>query len=378
MLRRLILLTLLLAPPLAAGPKVLARVEVALGISDGAPAQWLEELREDPRREDAAVALVGHLLEDARRTGRAQPLRAARRVLAPWSTAGEIPYEVALAQARVLWRLGELPQAVRDLDALLGAGPDDARVWELLSGIQDEQGDYPAAFRRCLPLVGREDPLAATLCIASANRYGAEASAAAASLEAGLATGPHPPETTRRARLVLAELARTRGDAAGAERHLEAARRLDPRDADVLAALADLWLETGRTAEVVRLLSPRPAAPALALRRALALKASDPAAATREARQLHAQLANALWGNQPRWAELDARLHLDLQAEPKVALKRARVAWEARRSPAAALVMVRAARAVGDAAVVQSIRAWADAAGVVEPELRRLLGVGAP
>lgn len=359
-----------------AGPRVLARVGVELPVPGGEPARWLEELRQDPRREGPAVALIDHLVEEARRTGRAQPLRAARRVLAPWRQATEIPYEVALAQARVLWRLGEPQEAARDLQALLAAGPDDPRVWVLLAEIQDEQGDYPAAFRRCLPLVGSEDPLPATLCIATANRYGDQAASASASLEAALSRAPHGPATTRRARLVLAELARTRGDTSGAERHLLAARRLDPRDAEVLEALADLWLETGRAEEVLRLLTPRPASPALALRRALALIPSDPEAAAREARQLHALLANALWGNQPRWAELDARVHLELMDEPEVALKRARVAWSARRSPRAASVMLRAARAAGDAPAEAQVRAWVQAAGVADPTLVKLLGSG--
>jgi tetratricopeptide (TPR) repeat protein len=373
---RLTLTSLVLASALHAGPRVLARVEVALPHTEGAPAQWLEQLREDPRHEEAATGLVAHLLEEARRSGRAQPLRAARRVLAPWETSTEVPYEVALAQARVHWRLGNLKEAIAGMEALLGAGPDDGRVWEVLAGIQDEQGDYPAAFRRCLLLVGREDPMPATLCIASANRYGTQAPSAGASLEAAMSRGPQPPAVTRRARLVLAEAARTRGDAATAERHLVAARRLDPLDAEVLAALADLWLAQGRAAEVVRLLSPRPAAPELALRRALALHPSDPEAAAREGRQLHAQVANALWGNQPRWAELDARMHLELMDEPDVALKRARVAWAARRSPRSAAVILRAARAAGDEAAIRMVGDWVEAAGVAVPELRELLRPG--
>ena len=354
MLRRTLLSLALLATALSARPRVLARVGVVLSDGHGEPARWLAQLAPPP------------------------PLRAARRVLAPWGAAEEVPYEVALVQARVLWRLGDLAGAIRELEALLGAGPDDGRVWSLLAAIQDEQGDYPAAFRRCLPLVGRDDSFAATVCIASANRFGAQAASATASLEAALSRGPPPPDAHRRALLVVAELARTGGDAATAEAHLETALRLSPRDAEVLEALADLWLDMGRAAEVVRLLSPRPASPALQLRRALALRGEDPKAAAREARQLHAQVANALWGNQPRWAELDARLHLELLDEPEIAGRRAQVAWRTRRSPRAASIRLRAARATGDVTAEAEVRAWARDAGVTAPALVKLLGPGTP
>ncbi|MBW8846288.1 MAG: hypothetical protein JF607_15090, partial [Burkholderiales bacterium] len=114
------------------------------------------------------------------------------------------------------------------------------------------------------------------------------------------------------------------------------------------AALADWLLARGRAAEALTLLerSPDAEADALLLRRVIALRVLGRDASTPSA-QMRERLAASDRREPGRHAREQARFALDVEAQPREALRLAQANWAFQREPADALLLLRAALAAG-------------------------------
>lgn len=335
---------------------------------DAAERERHAALARDPAQLPLAVAAARSALDRARIHGDPRELGVAQAALAPWWRQPDAPADAVLLRARVLQARHEFDAARSELDRLLAR--DDLlpgqRAQALLdaAALHQLRAELPEARGLC----ERLQPLAAgpaTACLAelaSLSGQGEAASQVLARLNPGRAIAPW-------LALMRAELAERLGDETAAPALYRAALA-GADEVYTRAALADWLLDRRRAAEALALLerSPDAEADALLLRRVIALRqlgrdAAAPLALLRE------RLAAADRREPGRHAREQARFALDVEPQPREALRLARLNWTLQREPADALLLLRAAVAAGrdgdatrqELAAVLRAKGWQDA-----------------
>jgi hypothetical protein len=313
---------------------------------DAAERQRRAALVRDPAQLPLAAATARAALQRARVHGDPRELGVAQAALAPWWPHADAPAEAVLLRARVLQARHEFDAAQVDLRRLLArrdlTPPDRAQALLDAAALHQLRAELPQARALCEQL----QPLAAllaTACLAELDSLTGKPAAAARTL-AGLGPGRILPPWLA---LMRAELAERLGDDAAAPGLYRTA--LAGEDAVYTrAALADWLLARRRAAAALALVedSPDAEADALLLRRVIALRqlGRDAAAPTALLRE---RLAAAERREPGRHAREQARFALDVAADPREALRLARLNWALQREPADALLLLRAALAAG-------------------------------
>lgn len=303
-------------------------------------------LARDPAQLPLALATARTALDRARVHGDPRELGTAQAALAPWWAHADAPPEAVLLRARVLQARHDFEAAQADLRALLARGdlPDEARAQALLdaAALHQLRAELPEARALCEQL----RPLAAlpaAACLAELGSLSGDAAAAAQAL-ARLSPGRMVMPWLA---LMRAELAERLGDDATAPRLYRLALA-GADDVYTRAAWADWLLARNRAAEALALLerSPDAEADALLLRRAIALRQLGRAAAPL-ADTLRERLAAADRREPGRHAREQARFALDVQEQPREALRLAQLNWSFQREPADAVLLLRASLAAG-------------------------------
>jgi predicted Zn-dependent protease len=161
----------------------------------------------------------------------------------------------------------------------------------------------------------------------------------------------------------LAEMAGRAGMAQEAEGHFRAALALDATDNYLLAAYADFLLDNDRSPEVLALLRDQMRSDPLLLRYAL------PA----QVEQLRDRFeASRLRGERVHLRE-QARFTLHLLISPAAALKLAQENWQIQKEPADVRILLEAALAARDPAVIESVREWLSGSRVEDAQLQQIL-----
>lgn len=373
-MKRLTALVLVLGPPLlaAAAPwvprsdaEVVQRLPYRL---DAAERARRDALARDPAQLPLAAAAARQALERARVHGDPRELGVAEAVLAPWWPRADAPAEAVLLRARVLQARHDFDLAAAQLRGLLArsdlSANDRAQALLDAAALHQLRGDLAEARALCEQL----QPLAAlpaTACTAELDSLSGQARAAArvlAQLGGGRARDPG-------LALVRAELAERLGDDAQAP----VLYRLSLAGEDTVytrAALADWLLARQRAAEALLLVqrSPDAEADALLLRHVIALEQLGRRDAALVA-TLRERLAAGERREPGRHAREQARFALDVEGQPREALRLARLNWQRQREPADAVLLMRAAQAAGaeGQAVLSSLarelraKGWQDA-----------------
>lgn len=325
-------------------------------------------LARDPAQLPLATASARAALARARVHGDPRELGAAQAALAPWWAQADAPAEAVLLRARVRQAQHDFDAAQADLRGLLAraALAPEHRAQALLdaAALHQLRAELPEARALCEQLQALA-PLPATACLAELASLAGDGAAAAATL-ARLSPARTPPPWLA---LMRAELAERLGDDATAPALYRAALAGED-EVYTRGALADWLLARGRAEEALLVVqrSPDAEADALLLRQAVALRQLGRASAALTAR-LQERLAAADRREPGRHAREQARFALDVQAQPREALRLAQVNWALQREPADALLLLRAALAAGrdgDAprqALARELRAkgWQDA-----------------
>ncbi len=368
------LLALLLAIPLAVSaepfvPKDDAEIVQRLPYRvDAAERQRRAALARDPAQLPLAVATARAALQRARVHGDPRELGAAQAALAPWWRQADAPAEAVLLRARVLQARHEFEPALAELKRLLARSElaPDHRAQALLdaAALHQLRAELPEARALCEQL----QPLAAvpaTACLAelaSLSGQGPAAEQTLAQLSPGRSMAPW-------LALMRAELAERLGNEAAASALYRSALAGED-EVYTRAALADWLLARQRAAEALVLVerSADAEADALLLRQVIALRqlgrdASVPAALMRE------RLAAADRREPGKHAREQARFALDVEQQPREALRLAQVNWSMQREPVDAVLLLRAALAAGregdatrlELARVLRAKGWQDA-----------------
>lgn len=313
---------------------------------DASEHQRRAALARDPAQLPLAVAAARVSLQRARVHGDPRELGAAQAALAPWWTQADAPADAVLLRARVLQARHGFDVALAELRGLLARSDltPEHRAQALLdaAALHQLRAELPEARALCEQL----QPLAAlpaTACLAELASLSGEGQAAArtlAQLSPGRVVAPW-------LALMRAELAERLGDEAAAPALYRTALAGED-EVYTRAALADWLLARERAAEALVLIerSPDAEADALLLRHVIALRQLGRDASALTA-QLRERLAAADRREPGKHAREQARFALDVERQPREALRLAQVNWAMQREPVDAVLLLRAALAAG-------------------------------
>ena len=267
----------------------------------------------------------------------------------------------------------DFPAAVASLDRASKIDPASAEPLAWRSAIDMVQARYPEAMAECKRLTGLVQPLFGAGCTAyveattgqllPAYQHLAQALAAAAKAE---------PELRVWALTRLADMAQRLQRPDQAEAHFREALRLGINDQYLLGAYSDFLLDSGRPAEVEKLLAQWERSDVLLLRLALAGAALKDAPAAGWANQLRDRFqAAGLRGDRLHEQEA-ARFELDVEGHPKEALALAVRNYTVQKEPRDAEVLLRTALAAGDAKAAQPALDWLRSSRYEDPGMARL------
>jgi tetratricopeptide (TPR) repeat protein len=331
------------------------------------------QLAGDPANPELAVRLARRYLELGRAESDPRYYGWAEGCLRPWAERADPPLEVLLLRATLLQSRHAFGAALADLDALLARDPRSAQAWLTRAVILQVRGDPAAARRSCMPLLRLADRLMAVSCLANAESLAGGAGAAATALRHALESAPGAPAPERVFALTsLAEILVRLERADEADALLSEALALAPRDAYLLAARADLWLDRGRPREVQALLGDSTRIDGLLLRVALAEAQLRSPALDGHREELRARFAaSRLRGDALHLGE-ESRFALALLGDPQQALRLAQANFAAQREPRDARALLEAALAAKDPSAAEPALALLRATSLEDARLARL------
>ena len=377
-----LVLTLFLGAPAFANPY--------LPTDDGAVLERLPE-KTDPSLRDVKrlraaldrnpgdIALAAHLarraIEAGRETGDPRFFGQAQAALAPWWSQRDPPAQALLLRATLKQSTHDFPGALADLDRLIAANPRDGQALLTRATVLTVQGRYADARADCARIARLTVPLVTIACDAASASVSGEAASAYRALTGALAAPAADAGLAEWAQTLAGEIAQRRGDAAAAEAHFRAALALDPRDPYLLGAYADFLLDRNRPAEVVPLLKDYTRNDNLLLRLVLAearLPELRSSFAAHRADLEDRYDAGGRRGDTLHRRE-EARYALEIAGNSGRALALARENWRVQRESADLRILLSAAKAAGDAAVLQEAGEWVRAHRLEDAAITALL-----
>jgi predicted Zn-dependent protease len=333
------------------------------------------QLNAHPDDVTLAASLARRYIALARSETDPRYLGYAQAALQPWWQQPAPPSEVRLLRATVRQSTHQFSAALSDLRAVLAANPGNAQAWLTQATVQTVQGDYAGAKASCARVSTLSIDLAAITCLANVGAVTGKAATSEQLLDLTLARSPNAPaELKVWAWTLLAEMAQRRGDGAAAESRFRQALDMSPHDSYLQGAYADLLLDQGRAADVLKLLQGQERIDALLLRRALALQqAGQRQALQADIRELAARFDAAGQRGDTVHQREQARFELWLRRDVPAALALARKNWTVQKEPADLRIYLEAAAQARDAAAAKPAADWIAAHGTEDVTATRLL-----
>lgn len=323
----------------------------------------LRELRRALAIEPGNLALAQKVaqrdIEQTRRDADPRYLGYAEAALAPWWKLAQPPASVLVLRAVVHQANHEFRAALLDLNAALALEPRNAQALLTRASIQQAMGDYAATRKTCFALAPLVSEIIGYTCLTSVMSVNGESARSYALLQR-VANPQVSLDATQRQWIegLLAEMAARQGALTAADQHYQNALAANHVDSYLLASYADFLLDTGRPAEVVRLLRDRTRADPLLLRLALAERDLRLPTLAEHVTALGARFdASRLRGDVVHRRE-QARFELELRNSPRTAVELARANWAVQREPADARILLEAALAAGEPAAAAPVLHW--------------------
>ena len=331
-------------------------------------AELRQALAANPNDETTALALAQLDIVEARARSDPRYLGHARAALAPWWDLAEPPPEVLVLRATIKQSLHDFEGALADLDRVVVRDPEDAQAWITRAVVLTVRGRYAEARASCAPLDHLANELAQAVCAAGVDAVTGHAAEAYARVERAKATLVE----REWAESTLGEIAVRLGRNAEAARHFTTALSLDPGDGYAMGAYADLLLDTGRAAEVTKLLANKTENDGLLLRLALAEAAVGAPDAKTHAEMIAARFDAAhLRGDRLHLRE-ESRFELGLRRDAKRALELAIEDFGIQKEPWDVRVVLEAANAAGDPAAAKPALDFMKDTGLEDPCIHAL------
>ncbi len=334
-----------------------------------------KQLAANPNDIALATSVARHHIATARRETDPRYFGYAQAALAPWWAMPAPPSEVRLLRATLLQSTHHFPEAMRDLDAIVAADPQNSQAWLTRATVQTVRGHYKDATASCARLSSMTTQLVSMTCIASIGAMTGRSAASESLLETTLGRNADAdPELRVWVLTLLAEIAERRGNAAVAEARYKNALVMSPRDSYLLGAYADFLLDQKRPLEVIALVKDQTRIDGLLLRHALALRQTSGAAqALRDAdAELAARFGAAMRRGDTVHQREQARYELHVRGDAKTALALAQKNWAVQKESADMRVLLEAALKTGDRAAAAPVLDWATKNGVEDVAVARL------
>ncbi|WP_426209764.1 tetratricopeptide repeat protein [Massilia sp. TWP1-3-3] len=320
-----------------------------------------KQLAANPTDVTLATSVAQHHIATARSQTDPRYLGYAQAALAPWWSLAAPPSAVRLLRATLLQSTHHFPEAMRDLDAIVAADPQNVQAWLTRATVQTVRGDYQAATASCARLSSITEQLVSLTCIASVGAMTGRAGASEALLDTTLARNADAdPELQVWVLTLLAEIAERRGNGAAAEARYKKALAMSPQDSYLVGAYADFLLDQKRPAEVIALVKDQRRIDGLLLRYALALKqtpGSNEALRTADA-ELAARFSAAMQRGDTVHQREQARYELHVRGDAATALTLAQKNWEVQKESADIRVLLEAALKAGNKAAAAPVLDW--------------------
>lgn len=371
----------------------LQRIFICVGIVCGivaaprTPSDANEVLEQLPRRFGATPKRVAGDQENIRQaTARARSYIAAWRreadprylgygeaALKRWWSATNVPVETLVARATIKQSLHQFEAALEDLEYATRVDQDHAQAWFLRATILQVQGRFAEARETCVHLLRcapHHIAIATVAAVASLTGRAEESYQALKALARRL-DGVSDDEKVWLLTL-LAEMAERLGWNQAARQHFQQALLIAPRDWYLLGAYADFLTRQGEATHAYELVRSQGPNDALLLRRALALQAmgKHPEEFAADVRELERRFAASRLRGDETHAREESLFELMLGKGGRHALELALRNWETQREPLDALLVLKAARAAGDAAAAQHILRWMEMTGIQDVRLK--------
>ncbi len=336
--------------------------------------QLRRQLAASPNDVALATSVAQHHIATARRETDPRYYGYAQAALAPWWSQPAPPLTVRLLRATLLQSTHHFPEAMRDLDAVVAADPQNSQAWLTRATVQTVRGDYQGATSSCARLSSMTTQLVSLSCIGSVGAMTGRAAASESLLDMTLArSSDADPDMQAWVLTLLAEIAERRGHSANAEARYKRALALSPRDSYLIGAYSDFLLDQKRPAEVIALVKDQNRIDGLLLRHALALKLSNASTALRQAdAELGARFAAAMQRGDTVHQREQARYELHVRGNPALALALAQKNWAVQKESADMRVLLEAALAAGNKAAAAPVLAWLVQHNVEDVAVERL------
>jgi tetratricopeptide (TPR) repeat protein len=326
----------------------------------------------DPGDLPTALQTARRAIRDGRANADPRLYGRAQAALAPWWSSTAPPPEVRVLRAVILQAGHDFAGALQDLDAVVAANPTDGQARLTRAFVLQATGalDRAAADCRALPR-----SVGLTTAVACASRVAALTGDADRALDRltrviALDRGADP-GMRRFATSIAAEIAAMLGRDSQAEQYLVAAPE-GSTDLPSRVAYADFLLDTDRPAEVLVLLAEYERVDVALLRLAIAGKrVGDPRAADWTT-ILAERFSVARAGHGPIHLREEARFELEVQGDPKRALRLASENWTIEKEVADARLVLEAALAAHQPEAAADVVAFTAATGLVDRRVEKL------
>jgi tetratricopeptide (TPR) repeat protein len=355
------------------GAQVIERLPSQASASHQELQRMRSALAASPENLQLATQLARRYIEVGRSTSDPRYLGYAQAALSPWWDQSKPPPAVLILRATLKQSQHQFGSALSDLEAVLATDPRNGQALLTHATILQVQGKYEQAKNSCRKLSGLAPELVVATCFAGPASLQGEASRSYDLLETALQRSAHiDPGLKVWALTLQAEIAQRLGRLEAAERHFREALALDPSDAYLLGAYADLLLEQRRAAEVTALLKEHTRVDSLLLRYALALKQQQSPALEQHVDALRSRFSAAAMRGDTVHQREQARFELQLRNNPEAALRIAQENWSTQKEPADARILLEAAIASKERSKAKPVLVWISQTGIEDKSLQKL------
>lgn len=324
----------------------------------------------------AVAPFVRAAIETSRAKGDPRYLGQAQAALSPWWNDPDAPSMAILLRATIRQGLHDFAGSIADLDRLIARQPRDLQARLTRSTALTVIGRHREAIADCEAIAPWALPLIAAICRAAPESQAGHARKALDQLHRALNAPSHvDPAVAVWGWTLAGEIATRLGDPGAAEAAYQKALGVDPRDAYLLGAYADLLLDAGRVREAVKLLAPHAHHDALLLRLVIAASGIDDERSRHRGweSELAARMDAARRRGDGVHRREEAIYVLAVENDPARAVTLARANFSVQREPVDVRLLATAARAAGDWSALRVAQDWQRATGLEDVALARLV-----
>ncbi len=321
-----------------------------------------------------AVALARAYLDYGRDTGDARYLGRAQAVIAPLVSRRPAPDDALLVLATILQSRHQFAESRQILQSVLARDHGNTQAWLTLASVALVQGDMDEAHRDCTRLLGSADGLIIAGCIGSWAAVNGHAQSSLHVIETLLLQEPNEsPALQSWAHGLMADAAKTVGQADRADSEFRKALQLAPGDNFLLADYGDFLLDHGRAQEALELTRDYAQSDTSFLRHVLAESMLKLPTAPADILQMASRFHDLEQrGDSRLYGREEARFALELRHDPARALKLAQDNWAIQHAPEDMRIYLQAALAAGKPASAQPVLDFLKRTQYEDPIVRAL------